>query len=91
MQVDLGYVLIAVGLLMVVLGVLVSLGYIKVYREAEREGEGGFWNFMTELLKTAPWFVVVGLILIYRSKDDWRILALKTCCMAFAKNYRPAP
>ena len=61
MEIWLGYALIVVGLLMVVLGVLAWLGLIR----PNDVRSIGPWDFLLELLKRAPWVVVVGLILIY--------------------------
>jgi uncharacterized membrane protein len=61
MQETVGYLLIAVGLAMIVLGVLAWVGVIPT----NRDRSAGVWDFLIELLKRAPWVVVVGLILIY--------------------------
>ena len=61
MEVGLGYVLIIVGLIMVVAGALAWAGIIKT---PIKEGATP-WDFLIELLRQAPWVVVVGLILIY--------------------------
>jgi hypothetical protein len=56
-----GYLIILVGLAMIIAGALAWVGVIKV----QNLGDGGIWTFLTELLRRAPWVVVVGLILIY--------------------------
>lgn len=61
MQLWLGYLLIIVGLLMVIAGALAWAGVIKApFREGATP-----WDFLIELLRHAPWVVVVGLVLIY--------------------------
>ena len=66
LQTIVGVALIFVGMLMIVVAVLVSIGWIKpgAPRPASA-GESGFWNLIMELLKKAPWYAVVGLLLIY--------------------------
>ena len=61
MQMSLGYVLILVGLVMIVAGALAWAGLIK---QPTKDGATA-WDFLIELLRHAPWVVVVGLILIY--------------------------
>ena len=61
MQIGLGYVLIVVGLIMVVAGALAWAGVIKV----PIRDKATVWDFLIELLRQAPWVVVVGLVLIY--------------------------
>jgi hypothetical protein len=61
MQMWIGYLLILVGLAMIIAGALAWAGVIKVQYMAD----GGIWSFLTELLRKAPWVVVVGIILIY--------------------------
>jgi hypothetical protein len=56
-----GYLLILVGLILIAAGVLAWAGLIKIPR---RNGST-VWDFLIELLRRAPWVVVVGLILIY--------------------------
>jgi hypothetical protein len=46
---------------MVILGVL---SWLKII-DTDSERAAGPWDFLIELLKRAPWVVVVGLILIY--------------------------
>lgn len=50
---------------MVIIGVLVWLGLIKRPPGSMLVSELGPWDFLTELLKQAPWTVAVGLLLIY--------------------------
>jgi len=57
-----GWIMIILGLLMVILGVLVWLGVVTV---PKREEEVSWWDLLKELLKKAPWVVVVGLLLIW--------------------------
>jgi uncharacterized membrane protein YidH (DUF202 family) len=62
MEIGVGYLLIIVGLIMIVAGALAWAGIIKV----QRRGDGStMWDFLIELLRQAPWVVVVGLVLIY--------------------------
>jgi hypothetical protein len=61
MQMWIGYLMILVGLAMVIAGALAWLGVIKTQNLAE----DNVWSFLTELLRRAPWVVVVGIILIY--------------------------
>jgi hypothetical protein len=60
-----GYVLIVLGIAMEVIGVLVWLGQIKLPPGTMLFQSAGPWDFLTELLKKAPWTAVVGLLLIY--------------------------
>jgi uncharacterized membrane protein YidH (DUF202 family) len=59
-QIWIGYLVILVGLLMIIAGALAWAGLIKPVRKGST-----VWDFLIELLRHAPWVVVVGLILIY--------------------------
>ena len=63
-QLIVGYLLILVGLALVILAVLVTLGVIKV-PDVELSRQATFLDLLLALLKKAPWFGVVGLFLIY--------------------------
>jgi hypothetical protein len=60
-QIWIGYLLILVGLILIVVGALAWAGIIKA---PLRDGST-VWDFLIELLRRAPWVVVVGVILIY--------------------------
>jgi hypothetical protein len=64
MQSFVGYLLIIVGLALVILAVLVSLGVIEARGPLIPE-ESSWIDFLIALLDKAPWFGVVGLLLIY--------------------------
>ena len=61
MQMWIGYLLILVGLAMIIAGALAWAGIIKV----QNMDDEGVIGLLRDLLKRAPWVVVVGLILIY--------------------------
>ena len=64
MQTFVGYLLIIVGLALVILAVLVSLDIIKTPGPLIPQ-EASWIDFLIALLDKAPWFGVVGLLLIY--------------------------
>ena len=64
MQTYVGYFLIIVGLALVILAVLVSLNVIETRSPLILE-QSSWIDFLIALLNKAPWFGVVGLLLIY--------------------------
>ena len=65
MAVVVGWIMIILGLILVILGVLVFFKIIKVPTGQRMVGDTGFFDLLIELLKKAPWLVVVGLLLIW--------------------------
>jgi len=65
MAVIVGWIMVVLGLLMVILGVLAWLGVVKVPTPGLTIAQAGFFDLLIALLKTAPWVVVVGLLLIW--------------------------
>ena len=61
----LGYIMIAVGLIMI--GVAVYVWFIEKTSEEDKgktRDQMGWWDLIKALLEKAPWVAVVGLILI---------------------------
>jgi hypothetical protein len=63
-QIFTGYLLIFIGLALIILAVLVSLGVLEG-QVPMNPTHAGWFDLLLALLEQAPWFGVVGVFLVY--------------------------